>query len=227
MTSGTPNGLNALWGSSSTDIFAVGDKGTVIHYDGDGDNNGSPDDIWELMNSGTDVKLLGVWGNSSTDVYAVGNSHKEEYWKRTVIHYDGISWEEVPTGNGVTLMSPWGSATDDITAAGSFGSIMRYKEWVEGEGAEWKQIGGELPHADWEIYPKSAWNYALQIDVAYPEKSVEFTSRPVGDCPFSPDGAPVQAKVKGRRIPECRVCGRLARGLHEGPKPRPKSGKQD
>ena len=50
--------------------------------------------------------------------------------------------KRVPTGNGVTLMSPWGSATDDITAAGSFGSIMRYKEWVAGEGPEWKQIGG-------------------------------------------------------------------------------------
>ena len=75
-------------------------------------------------------------------MYAVGNSHKDGYWKRTVIHYNGSTWSEVPTGNGVTLMSPWGSAADDITAAGSFGSIMRYKEWVEGEGPDWKQIGG-------------------------------------------------------------------------------------
>ena len=70
-----PYGLNAIWGSSATDIFAVGDKGTIIH------GNGTS---WTLMNSGTQVKLLGVWGTSGTDVYAVGNSHKDGYWKRTV-----------------------------------------------------------------------------------------------------------------------------------------------
>jgi len=70
---------------------------------------------------------------------------------------------------------------------------------------EWKQIGGEPPHADWEIYPKSAWNYALQIDAEHPEKSIEFNSQPVGDCPFSPDGAPISAKIKGRRVPEWEI----------------------
>jgi hypothetical protein len=82
---------------------------------------------------------------------------------------------------------------------------------------EWKQIGGELPHSDWEIYPKSAWNYALQIDVDRPEESVEFTSRPVGDCPFSPDGAPIHAKVKGRRIPEWKIEHNAAGPLPESP----------
>ena len=29
---------------------------------------------------------------------------------------------------------------------------------------EWTQIAGELPHADWEVYPKSDWNYGLALD---------------------------------------------------------------
>lgn len=82
---------------------------------------------------------------------------------------------------------------------------------------DWKLLRGELPHADWEIYPKSAWNYALQIDESHPEESIEFSSRPVGDCPFSPDDAPVMAKVKGRRVPEWKIEHNAAGPLPESP----------
>ena len=82
ITSTTSQGLNAIWGSSASDIFAVGDNGTIIHSDGSN---------WSLpMETGTTVKLLGVFGTANDDVYAVGNSHKDGYWKRTVLHYDGI-----------------------------------------------------------------------------------------------------------------------------------------
>ncbi|MBD3183762.1 hypothetical protein GF312_15840 [Candidatus Poribacteria bacterium] len=67
---------------------------------------------------------------------------------------------------------------------------------------EWKQIGGEKPHADWEIYPKTDWNYALKIDMENPEKCVKIKLKKVGDMPFSPDGAPLTMKVKGKKIPE-------------------------
>jgi hypothetical protein len=82
---------------------------------------------------------------------------------------------------------------------------------------DWRLLRGELPHADWEIYPRSAWNYALQIDESHPEKSIEFSSRPVGDCPFSPDGAPVMAKVKGRRVPEWKIEHNAAGPIPESP----------
>ena len=34
MTSGTINDLNAVWGTSGNDVFAVGDAGTILHYNG-------------------------------------------------------------------------------------------------------------------------------------------------------------------------------------------------
>jgi hypothetical protein len=34
MTSGTTEVLMGVWGSTGTDVYAVGDKGTIIHYDG-------------------------------------------------------------------------------------------------------------------------------------------------------------------------------------------------
>jgi hypothetical protein len=72
-------------------------------------------------------------------------------------------------------------------------------------GEEWKRVNEdkphrEPPHADWEIRPTTDWNYALGIDEGRPERSVSFQEHALGDCPFSPDGAPVSATVKGRKI---------------------------
>ena len=74
-------------------------------------------------------------------------------------------------------------------------------------GEEWKRInedvpGRELPHGDWEVHPTTPWNYALQINPESPADSIEFESRGMTDCPFSPEGAPVRATVKGKRVPE-------------------------
>ena len=66
---------------------------------------------------------------------------------------------------------------------------------------DWRQIRGEIPHADWEVHPVSPWNYALAIDRAHPERSCSVITRPVGEGPFSPEGAPVLLRVKGRRVP--------------------------
>jgi DUF1680 family protein len=74
-------------------------------------------------------------------------------------------------------------------------------------GEEWRRIHEgepyrELPHADWEIYPTSPWNYALAADPETLAQDVTFAEHPVAECPFSPDSAPVSAQVKGRRVPE-------------------------
>ncbi|MBN1937001.1 MAG: glycoside hydrolase family 127 protein [Anaerolineae bacterium] len=74
-------------------------------------------------------------------------------------------------------------------------------------GEEWRRIHEdapyrELPHADWEVYPTTPWNYALDIDEATLDSDLVFSERPVGDIPFSPDGAPVSVTVKGRRLPQ-------------------------
>jgi uncharacterized protein len=67
---------------------------------------------------------------------------------------------------------------------------------------EWKKLRDRpnLPFDDWEVYPKSPWNYALQIDRDHPERSVLFEEKALGKSPFSLGGAPMIAKVKGRRV---------------------------
>jgi hypothetical protein len=51
MASGTTYQLNGIWGSSSTDVFAVGEDGIIMHY------NGS---TWSSMSSGTTGWFTGV-----------------------------------------------------------------------------------------------------------------------------------------------------------------------
>ena len=68
-------------------------------------------------------------------------------------------------------------------------------------GESWEQIGGELPHGDWEVLPTTPWNYGIALDLDAPEASVSFRAGAVGDCPFSPKGAPIVAHAKGRLLP--------------------------
>jgi DUF1680 family protein len=89
-------------------------------------------------------------------------------------------------------------------------------------GEDWRLLRGKLPHADWEVYPSTAWNYALQINMDHPEESIRFGSQPVGathasPLPFSPDGAPVWAKVQGRRAPGWTLEHNAAGPLPESP----------
>lgn len=74
-------------------------------------------------------------------------------------------------------------------------------------GEDWRQVNQDkpfraAPHADWEVYPTTPWNYALEIDETTLLKDVVFQEHPLGDRAFSPDGAPISAVVKGRRVPE-------------------------
>lgn len=47
----------------------------------------------------------------------------------------------------------------------------------------------QMPHVHFEVRPARPWNYALQVDVENPAASVRFEERPVGEVPFSVDGA--------------------------------------
>ena len=42
----------------------------------------------------------------------------------------------------------------------------------------------------------------LLIDAARPDESVVVTEKTIDQSPFTPDGAPVEIKIKGRRVPQ-------------------------
>jgi hypothetical protein len=126
------NTLMGIWGSSETDVFAVGDNGTILHYDGK---------TWNHMISGTNDDLRDVWGTSPSDVYAIG------YEEGTILHYDGIEWNPMNSGTKTNLYNIWGSSSTDIyVSMVEKGIILHY------DGDKWHpvQIGAEeLPHNVW------------------------------------------------------------------------------
>jgi len=72
-------------------------------------------------------------------------------------------------------------------------------------GAEWKKVKDNPQFADWEVFPTTPWNYALQIDREHPERSLTFEERPIGSPPFSAQALPVIARVKGRRLADWKI----------------------
>jgi hypothetical protein len=92
------NDFEAVWGTSDSNIFAVGDDGVIAHFDGTS---------WELMNSGVMRDLDGIWGTSANNVYAVGSSG-------LILHYDGSTWENVFSRTTNFLYDVWGTSTDNI-----------------------------------------------------------------------------------------------------------------
>ena len=43
-------------------------------------------------------------------------------------------------------------------------------------GSEWRKVKDNPQFADWEVFPTTPWNYALQIDREHPERSVTSNS---------------------------------------------------
>ncbi len=88
-------------------------------------------------------------------------------------------------------------------------------------GEEWKRVNQdepqrELPHADWEVYPTTPWNYALDLNEA-DLGELKFEEIPVGDVPFSSEGAPVFVRVKGIRIEDWKLENGSAGELPQSP----------
>lgn len=69
-------------------------------------------------------------------------------------------------------------------------------------GEAWTQVGGEVPHADWEVTPTTPWNYGLLVDPHHPEDAFRLERAPIGPLPFDPVQPPLVLTTKGRRVPE-------------------------
>ncbi len=107
--------LEALWGSSGSDVWAVGVHGTIRHLS-------AGDERWQPIDSPTTETLRGVWGSGPNDVWLVGDG-------ATILHYDGTKIEptstQLPTGQKPNLRAVWGSSADDVWIVGD-GAALHY-----------------------------------------------------------------------------------------------------
>jgi len=152
-------GLAAIWGSSATDVWAVGDRfyvfdpenfdydvaGYVAHYDGTS---------WSSSRCCGDF-LTDVWGISSNDVYLVGYnfpSGDSEADGSFVSHYDGVSWSTIfeQTGFDQQFSQVWASSASDIYVI----QETNQRLW-HFDGTKWSIVNAPLPGV-WKIWGSAA-----------------------------------------------------------------------
>ncbi len=132
MPSGTTASLYGVWGSSHSDVFAVGTAAggsgnyasVILHYDGS---------TWSAMTTTATARLQGVWGSSAKNVFAVG--YENNTWDGVILHYDGTTWSAMKIGTTGSLYGVWGSSATDVFAVGeedcANGFVLHY------DGASW------------------------------------------------------------------------------------------
>ena len=139
MNSGTTYSLHSIWGSSGSDVYAVGDNGTMIHYDGS---------TWSPVEIKVEATLYSVWGSSAKDVFAVGDiwcstANNTINCYVTPLHYNGNTWSYMPDLLGTpnsNLKGIWGSSGSDIFVVGDRGVVSDQGYIIHYDGNTWSRM---------------------------------------------------------------------------------------
>ena len=148
--SGTVNELDGVWGTSASNVWAVGYE-TILHYDGA---------TWSPVAVGSPlfgIWLFGIWGSSASDIWAVGF---EASVTPVIFHYDGANWSSVPgpSATQAEYTSVSGTSASDVWASGPRGFVSHY------DGTSWSKVltGTDDLLAVWASSPSDVW--AVGID---------------------------------------------------------------
>jgi hypothetical protein len=133
--------LSDVWGSSPTDVYAVGnvhvfdapegDRAVILHYNGQ---------EWSEVLSEPNLQFRSIWGSSANDVYVTGNTlvpggSASEEGVGAIWHFDGSSWSAGISPTTSLLGAIWGSSATDIYllggAQGTSGTIWHF------DGVSW------------------------------------------------------------------------------------------
>ncbi len=141
----TTKNLRTVWGSGPSDVWAAGDKGQILHFNGQ---------AWAPSPSGTEEDLTGIVGTGPANVYVSGE-------KGGIYHWDGKDWRQVADTPDTALVQMWASGPDDVWAVGidnadEVGTMRHWNgtKWegqaISGASSLWG-IGGTGPKDVWMI----------------------------------------------------------------------------
>lgn len=109
------NTLLAVWGRGASDVWAGGNAGALVHYDGS---------TWQSVLSPTRAAIRGLWGQGPSNLFLVGDS-------ATALHWDGSSFSPVPLPAAparrvTTLYAVFGTSPTDVWMVGTGGVALHY-----------------------------------------------------------------------------------------------------
>jgi hypothetical protein len=107
--------VRGLWGSAGDDVFAVGDGGVILHWDGVS---------WTQMIAST-TALHAVGGSGAAEVVAVGDGG-------VISRYTGAGWATPnPPSATMPLKDIWAAAPNEVIAVGIEGAFhLRDTTWT-------------------------------------------------------------------------------------------------
>ncbi len=97
-------------------------------------------------------------------------------------------------------MNPRGSRWFNDSIAIERGPLL----FSYGIGETWVKLADRGMTADWQVYPSTPWNYALEVDPQGPDPAIRVSEGEIGDRVFTRGHAPVRLNVKARKIPSWR-----------------------
>jgi hypothetical protein len=97
------NALHGVWAAASDDIWAVGDVGTVLHFNGR---------LWTAVPFATRSNLHGIFGTAPDDVWIVGDSG-------LVLHWDGTDLKSESADTPNDLNGVWAAPGGTVWIAGT------------------------------------------------------------------------------------------------------------
>ena len=84
-------------------------------------------------------------------------------------------------------------------------------------GESWVKLRDRGMTADWQVFPTTQWNYALDLAPTAAEKSIAVTESALGEAPFSRAHSPVRLSVKARKLTDWRAEDGVANPLPQSP----------
>lgn len=128
IATGTDATLWWVHGLSPTDVWLVGERGTILRWDG---RTLTPEP------SGTDRTLFGIWGAHAADLWAVGGRPGQD---GVLLHRDANGWTVEPVPRAfVAFFKVWGSAAADVFICGEGGTVAHW------DGQSWTLQPTGLP----------------------------------------------------------------------------------
>jgi len=112
--------LRHIAGVSSNDIWVVGDRGVIRHWDGS---------TWKAPGNDLGTATLnGVWATSPTSAWAVGAYG-------TVLNWNGTTWSKVEQNlTSELLTAVWAANPTDVWVTGGSGSLLHW------DGRTWAKV---------------------------------------------------------------------------------------
>jgi hypothetical protein len=174
VSSTTTLALRAVWGTpDGADVFAVGDRGIILHLAG-----GLPMAASGFVpeTSGTNENLYAVYGTSASDVWAAGADG-------TLLHRDASGWKTATSPTVARLDGLFALAPDDAWAVGRIDTTTPIALHLV--GTTWDKV--TLPPIDdlravWGTGPADVWAVGHHGNVVHWDSS-GFTAAtaPMGD----------------------------------------------